>query len=155
MDITQTGLDDLIERFSRVSAEGRQRAERKALRAVGRLVKAEEILRAPERTEADGSGDALPPGALKADVRARIKMSKGDEPSTVTIGPGRKTSRVAHLVEFGHENRKGKRGTVQTRHGFTPPHPYIRPTAEAVEVSAVTTFMQVAGEELANTFEAK
>ena len=149
MDMKASGYEALIGKLERLPREGRRRAEKKALQAVGKLIKEAEQERAPVRVSPLTPGSTgLPAGALKEDIHVRVEIGEGLDPSTVTIGPGSKTRHVAGFVEFGHTLVKNKKpvGTVAA-------DPYIRPTFESTEEQAVETFVKVAGEQLAKELE--
>lgn len=130
---------DLIAKLDAVNGEALKQAQRKALKRVGEIVKTAIVERAPERTEATPGSNALPPGALKADIRATVHISRDEKAATdtsrVTIGPGKKTAHVARWVENGHANPRARKGKKNT-----PAHPFVRPAADASERQALEEY---------------
>lgn len=139
-------FNDLLEKMDRLKGDALKQANRKALRQVGTLYQQAIQERAPVRSEGH-AGNALPPGALKDDVRVYVHIAddaKADtDTSRVTIGPGKKTAHVAKWIEEGHENPKAQKGLKRT-----PAHPYIRPAADATEQKAIETYQAVMTAEL-------
>ncbi len=92
----------LIARFDRANGDGLKQAQRKALSAVGQIVKTAIVAAAPVRVDDTPSGTALQPGALKADIKARVHIATDAKAATdssrVTIGPGKATAHVANWV---------------------------------------------------------
>ena len=130
---------NLIAKFDRINGEGLKAAQRKALKAVGKTVQETIIAKAPVRTDGTPAGNALKPGELKADIKARVHIATDAKAATdtsyVTIGPGKKTAHVARFVENGHVNTKAVRGAKNT-----PAHPFIRPAADATRQTVLDEY---------------
>jgi HK97 gp10 family phage protein len=139
----------LIAKFDKINGEGLKQAERKALKVVGKLVQDAIVAKAPVRTDGTPAGNALKPGALKADIKARVhissdaKAAQGDT-SYVSIGPGKATSHVARWVENGHANPKAVKGAKTT-----PAHPFVRPAADATKQASIDTYEAIMTAEIA------
>ena len=132
-----------------LSGEIRIKAERKSLRAVGDLFQTAIIELAPEQSETS-HGD-LPPGALKASIKARVHVSTDEgvttgDVSKVTIGPGRSTEYVANWVENGHAGRRSATREGPARN--VPAHPFVRPAFDANEDKAVDLYAETMAAEI-------
>jgi HK97 gp10 family phage protein len=132
----------LLAKMDAVKGAALKKAQRKALRAVGDIVKTAIVERAPERVSDTPSGTALAPGALKADIRVRVHIATDEKTATdtsrVTIGPGKATAHVARWVENGHANPKADKGRKNT-----PAHPFIRPAADAVQQKTIDEYESI------------
>lgn len=135
------GFAELMARLEQLKKQDANKMLNRALREGAKVFQQQEAARAPERPDLPSS-TALPPGALKSDVS--IKKVRGL--TVYLIGPGRYTSRAAHLVELGHRlvrggrNRLLKNGKTKGSGavvGQVPPHPYIRPAYEAGSTPAL------------------
>ena len=155
------GFAELLSKLESLKGDGKAKAERKALRAVGALVQAAIVEAAPVRVQTP-SGTALAPGALKADIRVRVHIAAdanaASDISRVTIGPGKDTAHVAQWVETGHESvhggysrddgNGGRRGPGKVDGKRVDAHPFIRPAADAVEQKAIDTYTTVMTDEI-------
>jgi HK97 gp10 family phage protein len=124
-------------------------AERKALREVGNLIRnAVEEVCPVHAGEPEG---LLKQGELKDSWRSSIRIASDQgaaagKEDTVTVQPNTKVCRdVAGWVEHGHAgpNTDTKR---------TKPHPFIRPTRDAIEQKAIETYYAVMTAEIQRTF---
>lgn len=121
------------------------KAERKALRAVGDLITAAIVEVCP--IHAGVPEGLLEPGQLVASFRPVVHIAADEglasgDTSRVTIQPNTKLTRdVAKWVEDGHA---GPHGSDKR----TKPHPFIRPAADAKEQKAVDLYSSVMTEEL-------
>jgi HK97 gp10 family phage protein len=144
---------NLIAKMDGVKGEQLKKAQRKALRAVGDIVKTAIVEHAPERVSDTPSGTALAPGALKADIRARVHIAADEKMATdtsrVTIGPGKATAHVARWVENGHANSKAVKGAKNT-----PAHPFIRPAADAVKQTTIDEYEAIMTAEIQKVMNA-
>lgn len=144
------GFDLLQAKLTALTGDALARAERKALRAVGKLVKDAIVERAPEQV-GDTPGGDLAPGALKADIRAVVHIASDVKAATdvsrVTIGPGKDTAHIARFVEDGHANARYG-GTNRHTSPNTPAHPFVRPAADATREAAVDLYASVMTEEV-------
>ena len=125
------------------------RISRQALRAGAQVVLEALQDLAPERPDLP-SGTALPVGALREDLHARV--SRQDDGTYVArIGSGPKTRHVARFVEYGHEQAGSEKhligGNLEGK--FVPAHPWIRPAAELSQEEATATAGLVVEEEIA------
>jgi Bacteriophage HK97-gp10, putative tail-component len=134
------------------------RISREALRAGAQVVLEALIETVPERPNL-ASGTALPVGALRDDLRARVSQQP-DKTLLATIGPGKKTRHVAGWVEYGHEQSgfAGRGGEKRLIGGnlegkFVMAHPWIRPALEMSEEEATATVGLVFETEIAKEAE--
>ena len=138
----------LIAKFDRINGEGLKTAQRKALKAVGKIVQEAIVAKAPVRTDGTPAGTALKPGELKADIKARVHISTdvkaATDTSCVIIGPGKKTAHVARWVENGHINTKAVKGAKNT-----PSHPFIRPAYDATKQTVLDEYEAIMTAEIA------
>lgn len=138
-------LTQLSEQLLELSRKKLDAAERKALKAVGTFCEAELKARTP--VQAGVAEGWLAENELAGSVKAFTHVAGDDETldggvSNVTIGPrGKRRRLVAEWVEYGHDGprRDGKR---------TPPHPFIRPTQDAVESEAESIYASTLTEEI-------
>lgn len=141
----EADFQNLLNKLNNLKGEGRQKAERKALKAVGSLIQEAIVARAPVQSGTP-HGD-LAPGELKADIKVRVHISKdedaGLDSSSVSIGPGSKTSHIARFVENGHANPKATKGKKNT-----PAHPFIRVALDATREKAIDLYESVITEEI-------
>lgn len=148
-------LAELQRRLEHVATDARIAAERKALRKVGKVIKDAVVERAPVRPDVP-AGNALPSGALAADIHARVHIRDGDGVSDVVIAPGKKTQHVALWLERGHALVRGKKsrsGKGQRTIGTVAAKPFLRPAAESSKDQAVETFVSSMSADLAQAFE--
>lgn len=148
MDVSKlkVDLDKLRERM-------RLQATRKAVVAAAEVIGAAMISRTPVQVEKKAKSHSLEPGEVKASIRVRSKISKAGNPYAL-VGPnGSETSKVAHLVEYGHRMVVGGSSRLTATGKFegkgrvlekdVPPHAFLRPAyeesaAEAGEVLVAT-----------------
>lgn len=107
--------------------------QRDALQAVVEVVQPELLAVTPERVDKGGK-DALPPGALKAAIRARIRVPKNGQGATATVDFG-KLDYIAHFVDWGHVNPTAKRGLKHT-----PGTGFVRKTQDATAGAALEAY---------------
>lgn len=126
------------------------RAERKALRAVGELITTAIIEVCP--VQAGVPEGLLEPGQLKESFHATVHIASDEnittgDTSRVTIQPNTKVTRsVAALVEDGH---LGPHASEKR----TKPHPFVRPAADANEQKAIDLYASVMTEEITNALK--
>lgn len=141
----QDEFADLRAQLDQLQHDALNKAERKALRQVGELITTAIVEVCPE--QAGTVEGLLEAGQLRESFHATVhiatdaKITTGDT-SRVTIQPNTKVTRdVAAWVEDGHAgpHQSGKR---------TPPHPFIRPAADANEQKAVDLYTSVMTEEI-------
>jgi hypothetical protein len=109
--------------------------QRDALQAVVEIVQPELLAVTPERVEKGGK-DALPPGALKAAIRGRIRLPKNGEAATATVDFG-KLDYIAHFVDWGHINPTAKNPN-KLKH--TPGTGFVRKTQDATAAAALEAY---------------
>jgi HK97 gp10 family phage protein len=164
--ISLQGLEGVKDMLDDLATKEADRIIRKALRAGAKIEQAAIQERAPVRPDLP-SGTALPPGALAADVTIKTKKIDNDT-FQATIGPGKLTSRVSHLVEFGHRMVTGGRSRLIKKGrntgrtvgpgkqvGMVPAHPYTRPAFEASVNEAVNAITKTLQEEVTKTANKK
>jgi HK97 gp10 family phage protein len=143
----------LIAKFDAIKGDELKKAQRKALKAVGKIVQDAIVARAPVRVDDTPSGNALAPGALKADIQVHVHIASDAKAATdissVTIEPGKATAHVALWVERGHANPKAKKGLTTT-----PAYPFIRPAQDSVEQAAVTEYETIVTAEIERVMNA-
>jgi HK97 gp10 family phage protein len=155
-DVEVQGLDVLQRRLDELKGPTVKRILNTALRAGGDVFKAAIEERTPVREDL-ASGTALPPDALRHDIRVRTLSTGNDNTAAVAVGPGSLTSHVMRWLEWGHRMVKGgyskvlasgrTRGPgVQTT--LVPAHPVMRPAYEAVQSEALEAVVVTLREEL-------
>lgn len=151
-----TGLNEMRERLRLLAQNLRRDYIVKAVKAAAQVIADAMQEQAPERAEGP-SGDALPPGAMREDIKVRERVDK-DGFATARIGPGKDTAHVARWVEYGHRqvaggvNRvlaSGKTRGAGHEIGQVPPHPFLRPAFERSEAKAIERFKEVLRDEIA------
>lgn len=147
----------LLRRLEKAKTKDLHAASNTSLRAVGKLVKGAIVARAPiEEGKPRGSWK---PGSLKAGFRVKVNLAS-DESAVVDgakdrvyIGPKKGIRGLASMIENGHENRRGKKGSkAQTKHGRAPAYPFVRPAWDATRDEAVTLYQQTMAEEVKKAF---
>lgn len=99
---------------------------------------------APERVADGHGGNALPPGALKADIHVVLENHRDDRGVTGHAGPGVNTGYVANWLENGHRIVTHKGKAV----GTATPHPFLRPAADSAAQAALDAFTAQLAEDL-------
>lgn len=133
------GFSALIAKLDAVKGDALKKAQRKALKRVGEIVKAAIVPVTP--VQAGVPEGLLAPGQLKASITARVHVATDERTTTgdgdrVSIGPNTKLTRdVANFVENGHAGPK-------TSSKRTKPHPFIRPAFDSVEQAAVDAYAE-------------
>jgi HK97 gp10 family phage protein len=129
--------------------EQRIAAERKALRAAGKVIVNAITEICPEQAgEPEG---LLAPGVLRESFRAYVRIasdgkSADGEADTVTVLPNTQVCKdVAGWVERGHAGR-----TPNAKR--TRPNPFIRPAQDACAQQAIDTFTSVMTAEIKKAF---
>lgn len=148
----EADLKALIAKLDALNGKKLKNIQAKALRQVGVIVKDAIIARTPVRVDAP-SGNALPVGALKADIKALVHIAKDEnagDPSTVTIGPSKKTAYVARWIEYGHEIPRAHKPNARKN---VPPRPFIRPAFDSVKSQAIETYETIMREEIAKAMK--
>lgn len=142
-------FDNLRKRLQSLANDKRIAAERKALRATGKVIAEEVKLACP--VQADTAEGLLAPGQLVESITTYVrivndaKASDGAE-DTVTVMPNSKVTRdVARWLEYGHAGR-----TPDAKR--TRPHPFLRPAEAACKEDAINTYSTVMAEELQKAF---
>lgn len=148
-------LDELKAKIDNVSHQALRDAERKALRAVGKLMLDAVMENAPTKHVRGGD---LAPGELKAGFRSRVHIATdaeetSDQTSSVTIAPLKKIEYVARFVENGHINAPHKKGGKQPEPANTPAHPFVRPAFDANEQKAIDIYTETMTEEVKKAME--
>lgn len=131
------------ERLKALEVRVREEYIVKAVKAGAREIAVAMVEDAPVLDEKTPGSDALEPGELRDDIKARERLDK-DGFAVATIGPGRKTAHVARFVEYGHRLVKGKKEI-----GQVPAHPFLRPAFERSEAGAIEKFKDTLREEIA------
>jgi HK97 gp10 family phage protein len=133
-DVKLTGFKELEQKLlSLESGEQADAIERRALRAVGAVIKPALEAATPVRGNVYGP---LPKGALKTSVRARTRLGKNGEPSVEIVDFGN-LSFIAHVVDVGHVNANAKKGRKHT-----PAHPFIRSVEDATHEAAADAYLE-------------
>ncbi len=147
--IKVTGIAELQAKFSQLTDKRLDKILFKALRAGAEIERAEIQQNAPTAEIPPSSGsDALPQGALAADIEMHAIRTKEGEPAYWVV-PGKLTAHVARWVEYGHALIRGGYSRLITKGanagrrrgpgavaGQVPPHPFLRPSWEAAEAPA-------------------
>lgn len=145
-----SGIPEVKAMLDNLSTKEADRIMRTALKAGADIVKEAIEVHAPERPDLP-SGTALPIGALKADIKSKVKKVS-DDVYVATIEPDEATFHVALFVEEGHrlvrggyskevikagENTGKYRGPGQEV-GQVEARPFVRPAWEACREEATT-----------------
>jgi hypothetical protein len=109
----------------------------RALSAAGEVIAAELEIRTP--VKAEDTGGILDRGVLRESVTVEVLLDSQFRGGQVKVGFG-KNGAVALWVEYGHRLVGHKPGGKVI--GSVPPHPFMRPTAEAAGESAIEAFYQ-------------
>lgn len=126
-------------KLQELGGEKMRRAQRKALKRVGDLMK-DAIVESAGTNLAGGVG-VLGPLELRESFGVRVSVPNDEgvlkgRVSKVTIGPrGRTAKLIAADVEYGHGNPRAKKGKAET-----PEHPFIRPAFDATEAKALAAY---------------
>jgi hypothetical protein len=138
------GFKELQAKLHSLRTDTIGKAQRKALRQVGELVKTAMVENAPDKSVTGSRGGVLAAGELKACIKARVSVPSDEgvvqgKIAKVTIGPsGKEQKLIAHDVEYGHANVKDASAGDHRSVGAsrTAPNPFIRRTADETEVKA-------------------
>ena len=151
-----TEYDDLLAKMNALPGETRTKALRKSLRAMGKVVEAAIIERAPEQS--DTPHGSLAKGELKGNIGTRVHIAQDENSATehdsVVIGPGRKTAYIAEFVETGHANRPRSKPSNKPRTDRVEAHPFVRPAFDATKEEAIAVFEQTMADEIRKAFDA-
>jgi hypothetical protein len=147
---TLPGLKELDAKLAQLKGPVAKRLIRNAVMAGGKVLQAEEQLRAPVRVPMP-HGNALPPGALKSDIELVFGISDEGLPSAI-VKPGKYTKHVARWLEYGHRLVRGgyskvlpggrTRGQGRASAVDVRPYPFIRPAFETARVPATMAFIE-------------
>jgi HK97 gp10 family phage protein len=145
----------LIAKLDGLKTEARRLALRRALRAAGSVLLTAVLERVPVQAGSKPRGN-LAIGELKADIGMSVSIvgdnDIGVKHDRVTVGPGPNTRDVARWVEYGHPNRRGRKG-AQTVHGATNPHPFLRPAWDASKEQAAAAFEATLTDQIAKAMQ--
>lgn len=142
------GLAELDRRLSQISEAAATKIALHANDETAAVFQNAIMAYAPVKVRDNAGSDALPPGALKADIHRDVTRTGA------SIGPGEKTGHVAKWVERGHRlvkggynNKKEGRGPgVQV--GRVKKHPFMAPAFAASKEAALARFVQILKEDL-------
>lgn len=120
------------------------------VRAGAQIIRDEMRLQAPVLDHRTAESTSLEPGALKADIRSRMRRTDRRGFVEAIIGPFR-TAHVAYWLEFGHRLVKGGRSRVTLKGnsgtgrevGEVQPHPFLRRSYETSIEPAREAFAEV------------
>ena len=135
------GFADLIAKLDAVKGDELKKAHRKALKRVGKIIQDAIVSVAP--VQAGVPEGLLEPGQLRESITTRVHIATDESTITgdndrVTIGPNTKvTKAVANWVENGHANARAKTSSKRTK-----PHPFVRPSFDAVEQTAIDAYAE-------------
>ncbi len=162
MDITITGVEQLKRNIEAMRQRMTTTVARKAVREGAKVIAGAMAEAAPILDKKTAKSNALEPGSLKADIRARNTSANGE--TAAIAGPTKKTAYVARFVEYGHRNVRGgyskavgdgtTRGPgrqLQGDNAETPEHPFLRPAFEQSVDAAIAARDQVLAEGLKDT----
>lgn len=103
------------------------------------------ISEAARMREDTPAGNALPPGKLKSSIQIRLSKLRSGK-FAAFVEPSKETRHVARFLETGHRIVKGGRSKKAKGGGFSGPgrevgfvkaYPFVRPSFEAVEETAI------------------
>ena len=144
------GFKELQQKLQALRGDAYVKAQRRALREVGGFIKAELVENTP--VKAGTESGLLKEGELAESIRAYVSVPSDEKvlsgaTAKVTVGPsGASCKLVAHDVEYGHKNIK--RGKQSEKRPETPPHPFIRTTADQTESAAIDLYRASMTDEL-------
>jgi hypothetical protein len=151
-DLITMELDtaDLDEKLKALGEKMAGKVLKQALTSAGLVFKEAMIQAAPERTDGVQGGDALPPGALKADIGGDVLMRPEREMGVVRVGPSKLTEYVARWLEQGHEIKTHGKARNRRVVGHAPPHKFMAPAFDAASQIALDAFLETINEAIAN-----
>lgn len=144
-----TGVTEMQERIRALRAGIREQGVRDGVRAGAAVIRDAMIAAAPVLDEKTANSTSLDPGAMKEDIRSRLRATDKQGFASSIIGPGAKTAHVAFWVEFGHRLVRGGHSKVLASGktqgpgrevGFVPAHPFLRPAFEGSIDDALAAF---------------
>jgi HK97 gp10 family phage protein len=149
------GFEKLIAQLHSLQGEELRKIERTALQAVSNVITPALIEAAP--IQAGVPEGILAPGELKASIKPRVHVAtdqqrtQREHGSYLVIKPVDKDLKgykavqgpysVAVWLEYGHAGPKSSSPR-------TKPHPFVRPTVDAVQAKAVETYATTMTEEI-------
>jgi Bacteriophage HK97-gp10, putative tail-component len=138
------GLKELDQKLNALKGKTANRLIHDAVMEGGKVLQAEERMRAPVRATGQ-HGNALPPGALRADIELVFGITEERLPAAI-IKPGKYTKHVARWLEYGHRLVRGGyskvmpngrvRGPGRASSTGVQPYPFIRPAFETARTPA-------------------
>lgn len=139
----------MFQELSQENPAMQRRALKKAATVMQNAVKA----RAPVRSGEYASGGELKPGELAASIKQHIHVPDAEailagKPTGFVIAPEGNLYGLAVAIEHGHANLRGKKHGVQTSHGDTPAHPFIRPAFDETEAESEAVYESSMVEEI-------
>lgn len=151
-----TGTAEITARFESLRQAMRGEAVRSAARKASNVMAREMRTVAPVLDERTANSTAQEPGVLKSSIRVSVSRPDNRDIVRALIGPNRKASRVAHLVEYGHRLVKGGKSRVGPKGAVGPgvqigdvsAYPFLRPAYEATAQSVLETFKDEIGARL-------
>lgn len=144
-----TGIADVVKELNELPKQIATQAFRNALRAADVVITPAIMAATPVQDSKHLSGFALPPGALRQSVQAKIEIDSQGRGGQLIVSWG-DFSWIARLVEYGHRKVRGGRMQVDRRgraHGPgreigepVPPHPFTRRAMARISEAAVEAF---------------
>jgi HK97 gp10 family phage protein len=132
-EVEVTGLKEIQARLEALPNIILNKCIARSLHAAGSVMSLEMQERCPVmENEEDTGSNALAPGALQADIKARVSVQTNNGYAVCTIGPSKKTAYVAGFIEYGHEIYRGKKKSRSRKNlGSVPKKPFLRPAYDA------------------------
>lgn len=141
--VSMPGLKELDQKLNALKGKTANRLIHDAVMEGGKVLQAEVRLHAPVRATGQ-HGNALPPGALKADIELAFGIV--DRLPSAIVKPGKYTKHVARWLEYGHRIVRGGyskvmpngrvRGPGRAMSHAVQPYPFIRPAFETARTPA-------------------
>ena len=165
VNITVTGIDEIIEYINNMPKESIKRAISKGLVAGANPIF--DAIQARKPSDAY-LGGILKPGELMEGLKTNIEIAQDGSGGHMAIGFSKKTAPVARYLEFGHRElgsgdqittwvgKKGKsKGKVRRKNKpgseveMVPAYPFVRPAIETSQEAALDAFIDAVSESFA------
>jgi HK97 gp10 family phage protein len=155
--VKTTGFTEAQGKMRLLREAVRDQGVRDGVRAGGIVIRDAMRLQAPILDHRTAKSTALEPGAIKRDIRSRLRQTDRLGYAQAIIGP-RLTAHVASWVEYGHQLIKRIKAVGARLHvagggqgrviGTVDPQPFLRPAYEASIEKAKQAFAEVIEKEI-------
>lgn len=145
--ITVTGLAEVQEMLATAPKEIVARGYLRALQAGADVIADEVEVRTP--IKAEDTGGMLDKGVLRESLMIQVTLDSQFRGGVAEVGFG-KNGVVANWVEYGH--RMVGHAPGKKEKGVVPPHPFMRPAADASADRAIEAFANSIAQTVKNNF---